>query len=238
MRQGVGGAVLTSTAAQAIQSAQNRIAQLEQQKAQEKALGKTDKHPDVVALQDEITTARAELNGVRQSGTGTGRDDLLQADSTYRQRVQDRDQARARIRTLQAAEGQARAQIGQYQSRVDAAPMVEQDLASVDRDVTLERVRYSDLKTKYDNARSAEDLARKQGGERFSVLYPAYPGRPENPAQQAKLFLMSLAVGMMLGAALVVGREFLDRSVHDARALQSEFEIPVLGEIPRIHGAA
>ncbi len=238
MRQGVGGAVLTSTAAQAIQSAQNRIAQLEQQKAQEKALGKTDKHPDVVALQDEITTARGELNGVKQSGSSTGRDDLLQADPTYRQRVQDRDQARARIRTLQAAEGQARAQIGQYQSRVDAAPMVEQDLASVDRDVTLERARYADLKMKYDNARSAEDLARKQGGERFSVLYPAYPGRPENPAQQAKLFLMSLAVGLMLGAALVVGREFLDRSVHDARALQSEFEIPVLGEIPRIHGAA
>jgi capsular polysaccharide biosynthesis protein len=42
----------------------------------------------------------------------------------------------------------------------------------------------------------------------------------------------------MLGAALVVGREFMDRSVHDARALQNEFEIPVLGEIPRIHGAA
>ena len=37
----------------------------------------------------------------------------------------------------------------------------------------------------------------------------------------------------MLGAAAVIGREFLDRSVHDARALQSEFEVPVLGEISR-----
>ena len=34
--------------------------------------------------------------------------------------------------------------------------------------------------------------------------------------------------------APAVGREFLDRSVHDARALQNEFEVPVLGEIPRI----
>ena len=41
----------------------------------------------------------------------------------------------------------------------------------------------------------------------------------------------------MLGAAAVVGREFLDRSVHDARVLQSEFEVPVLGEIPRIHAS-
>ena len=36
----------------------------------------------------------------------------------------------------------------------------------------------------------------------------------------------------------VIGREFLDRSVHDARALQNEFEVPVLGEIPRIHAVA
>jgi capsular polysaccharide biosynthesis protein len=42
----------------------------------------------------------------------------------------------------------------------------------------------------------------------------------------------------VLGGALVVGRELMDRSVHDARALQSEFEVPVLGEIPKIHGAA
>ena len=238
MRQGIGGAAMTSTAAASIQGAQARIGLLQQQIAAEKATGKTDKHPDVISLQDEIANARAELNGVKQGGSGNSRDELLLADPTYRQRVQDRDVSRARIRSLQGAEGQARAQIGQYQTRVDAAPMVEQDLASVDRDVNLERDRYKDLKTKYDNARSAEDLARKQGGERFSVLYPAYPGRPATPGQQIKLFLMTVALGFMLGAALVVGREFMDRSVHDARALQSEFEIPVLGEIPRIHGAA
>jgi capsular polysaccharide biosynthesis protein len=50
--------------------------------------------------------------------------------------------------------------------------------------------------------------------------------------------MMSLALGLALGAGLVIARELLDRSVHDARALQNEFEIPVLGEIPRIHGAS
>ena len=41
--------------------------------------------------------------------------------------------------------------------------------------------------------------------------------------------------GPRAGRAAAVGREFLDRSVHDARAL-NEFEVPVLGEIPRIPG--
>jgi polysaccharide chain length determinant protein (PEP-CTERM system associated) len=234
MRQGAPGA--TSTGATAINGAQARIALLQQQLTQERALGKTDKHPDVVALQDEINNARAELNSAKP--TGGSREELLQADPMYRQRVQERDLSRARIRTLQAAESNARAQISQYQSRVDAAPMVEQALVPVTRDVELERERYKDLKTRYESARLNEDLARKQGGERFTVLYPASPGRPENPLQRLKLFFMPVALGFMLGSALVVGREFMDRSVHDARALQNEFEIPVLGEIPRIHGAA
>ena len=150
----------------------------------------------------------------------------------------DRDAARARIRTLQAAESQARAQIASYQSRVDATPMVEQDLAPLERDAELERDRYKTLTLNFEAARSTEDIARKQGGERFSVLYPAYPGRPSNPGLPIKLFVMALAAGCVLGGGLMIGREFLDRSVHDARALQSEFAVPVLGEIPRISGAA
>lgn len=237
MRQGTGGAAITSTAAASIQSAQQRINQLQQQLAQERALGKTDRHPDIVALTEEISNAKVELGSVKQSGGGTNRDEMLNADPIYRQRVLDRDNARLRIRTLQAAEGQTRAQISQYQSRVEAAPMVEQDLSAVNREYDLEKMRYAELKKQHDNARSAEDMARKQGGERFSVLYPAYlPESPETP-NQPKVLLMALALGLVLGAGLVVGREFLDRSVHDARALQSEFEIPVLGEIPRIHGA-
>jgi polysaccharide chain length determinant protein (PEP-CTERM system associated) len=237
MRQGIGTAPLTSAVQDQIRALQTRIAGLQQQLAQEKALGKTDKHPDVVSLQSDIEAARAELNASKQPA-GNNREQLLLADPVYRQRIAERETSKQRIRTLQAAESQARAQIASYQSRVDAAPMVEQDLASVTRDVELERERYKTLKGNYDSARSAEDLARKQGGERFSVLYPAYPGQPANPGQPIKLFAMTLAFGFVLGGVLVVGREFLDRSVHDARALQSEFAVPVIGEIPRIHVAA
>jgi hypothetical protein len=92
--------------------------------------------------------------------------------------------------------------------------------------------RYEDLSAKHQNALVNEDIARKEGGERFVVLNPApLPSRPDSP-DLLKLMLMSLGIGFGLGTAAVVGREFLDRSVHDARVLQSEFEVPVLGEIP------
>ena len=42
--------------------------------------------------------------------------------------------------------------------------MVEQDLASVKRDVELERTRYMDLKNKHASALLAEDLVAQTGG--------------------------------------------------------------------------
>ena len=111
-------------------------------------------------------------------------------------------------------------QIGHYQSRVDAAPMVEQELTSLTREYGLEKIRYADLTTRHQQASIAEDLTRKQGGERFSVLFPAnLPTRPQKP-NQLRILAVAIAASLVLGAAAAVGREFLDRSVHDARALE------------------
>ena len=114
---------------------------------------------------------------------------------------------------------------------------MEQELETLKQDHDLERTRYQDLSAQHQRALLPEDFTRKQGGERFVVLNPAaLPTRPDSP-DLMKLMLLSLAIGLVLGSGAVVGREFLDRSVHDARVLQNEFEVPVLGEIPRIHAA-
>ena len=185
MRSGIGtGTEMTTAAMEAAKAAQKRVEDLEAQLNADRALGYTDKHPDVVRLQ--------------------------------------------------AASSVAQRQIGEYQNRVEAAPVVEQELAGVQRDYDAERVRYAELTTRFNNAKVAEDMARKQGGERFSVLYPAnLPDAPYEP-QPLKIMALAIVAGLVLGAVAALGREFLDRSVHDSRALQNEFEVPVLGEIPRI----
>jgi polysaccharide chain length determinant protein (PEP-CTERM system associated) len=233
MQQGVGAASLTTSGAAALQSAQKRVDDLEAQLAADRALGYTDKHPDIERLQREIRQARTDLDASKVTPVAN-REDTLKADPMYRQKVQERDMARLHVRELQAASSSSQRQIGEYQNRVEAAPVIEQELTSLDREYSLEKARYTDLNTRYNNARMAEDLARKQGGERFSVLYAAnLPDSPIEP-QPLKIMALALVAGFVLGAGAALGREFMDRSVHDSRALETEFEVPVLGEIPRI----
>jgi uncharacterized protein involved in exopolysaccharide biosynthesis len=235
MRQGVGGSAITTAGASAIQLAQSRINQLQQELMQGRALGWLDKHPEIVRLETELKAARSEL-AAAQNNNGAG-PEYLQNDPMYRQKLAERDQTKIRIRGIERELGLTRSSIGQLTRRVEAAPMVEQDLTSLVREHELEKRRYEDLSSKHQNALMAEELARKQGGERFSVLYPAtLPVAPEKP-NIVRLLIMSVVLGFALGAGLILLREFMDRSVHDARGL-TEFDIPVLGEIPRIHGAS
>jgi polysaccharide chain length determinant protein (PEP-CTERM system associated) len=233
MRQGSGVEGMTTSSLQAAEAAQKKVDDLQAQLSSDRALGYTDKHPDVIRLQEEIKQAKAGVVASK-SNQPSNRDEMLKADPIYRQKIQERDMARLHIRELQNASAAAQRQIGEYQNRVESAPVVEQELASLEREYTLEKARYADLNTRYQQARVAEDVVRKQGGERFSVLYPAdLPKTPIEP-QPLKIMAMAIVAGLVLGAAAALGREFLDRSVHDTRALQNEFEVPVLGEIPRI----
>jgi len=230
MKQGTGSEAFTASGVAAVQAAQKRINDLQQQLTTARAQGYTDKHPEIVTLQEELKHANAALADARGSDGGTA---ALQADPMYRQKLTERDTIKLSIRDLQRSSQRVQAAIGQYQSRVDAAPMVEQELASLTREYEFEKSHYADLTSRHQQASMAEELTRKQGGERFSVLFPAnLPSRPQKP-DQLRIMAVAIAGGLVLGAAFAVGREFLDRSVHDARAL-NEFEVPVLGEIPRI----
>jgi polysaccharide chain length determinant protein (PEP-CTERM system associated) len=197
----------------------------------------TDKHPEIQILEEELKTARADAAAMK-SQPESARQATLAGDPAYQQLAAERAQTLLRIKALQRAEAQFSADIGRYQRRIEAAPMVEQELASTQREYDLEKENYRQLSEKHSAALVQEQIARSRGGERFSVLNAAYlPQSPDSP-KRARLLLMALGLGAALGGVLAFGREFLDRSIRDPRKLQEEFDVPVLAEIPRIRGAA
>jgi len=217
------------------EGAQMRVQSLRRELANAQ-LNYTDKHPEVVRLKEELATAEKAAAAERLRPAG---DRLagLQTSPEYRQLVKDREAAKLRIGELQRQQRDASGQINLYQARVESAPRVEQQMVSLEREYALEKSAYTDLTQKKQAALLNEELQRKQGGEQFAVLVPAsMPSEPFQP-KPMKVLLMALAAGLVLGAGGVLGREYLDRSVHDARGLRDEFELRVLAEIPRIDPA-
>ncbi len=196
----------------------------------------TDKHPEVQRLEDELKAARAEAAADRQR-PAADRLAQLQLDPAFRQLTADREMARLRIREMERGESDLRQQIALYQSRVEAAPRVEEELAGVQRDSDLEKQQYSRLSEKLHAATMAESVERDRRGEEFTVLYPAsLPSEPIKPIPW-RVMLISVVAGVCLGCGATFAREYLDRSIHDVRDLKDELGLPVLGEVARIEPA-
>jgi uncharacterized protein involved in exopolysaccharide biosynthesis len=224
-------AVGSTAGAPVTTSPQSRLLTLQRELAV--ARGKyTAKHPEIQHLESEIEMTRAEIAAAKQQPGD--RDEVLSGDPAYQQLEAERNLVQLRIRALRRAEGQLQSDISRYQQRVEAAPMVEQQLASLQRAYDLEKENYKQLSEKHGAAVVQEQIERGRDSERFSILYGAYlPDSPESP-NRGRILLIALALGLALGAGAALGREFVDSSVRDARMLQSEFDVPVLAEIPHI----
>lgn len=192
----------------------------------------TPKHPEVQRLEEELAIARRDAAAAKEPNAD--RQSQLVLDPAYRQLMGDQQVGQLRIRDLRRSETDIRRQIGVYQARVEGAPRVEQQLASVSRDYELEKQNYSRLSEKLQQATMNETLARNRRGEQFTVLYSAsFPTQPTKPIPW-RVMLISIVAGMCVGGASMFGREYLDRSVHDVRDIKDEFDVPVLGEVTRI----
>jgi succinoglycan biosynthesis transport protein ExoP len=230
MRAGVNSDVAPGAAAPLAPST-SRLVSLERELAAARA-NYTDKHPEVIRIQDELAKARAEATADAQKPE-SDRVAALRLDPGYRGLLNEREQIRLRIADGQRRQAAIQSQIGMYRARVDAAPRVEQQLQTLTREYDLERGQYSTLTSKLHDAQMAESLVRNQGGERFTVLaHASLPTDPSSP-NIPRLMIVVLLLGACLGGGLALGREYLDRSIYDSRAL-NDLELPVLGEIPRI----
>jgi polysaccharide chain length determinant protein (PEP-CTERM system associated) len=212
--------------------ASDRVATLEAELAVARGMY-TAKHPEVQRLEAELKTALQEVVAP-QPRPNVDRKARLQVEPAYRQLLADREVTTLAIRELERGALTIRGQIGDYQGRVEAAPMVEQQLASVQREYNLAQQQYSEASAKLAMASLAENVARNRDAEQFSMLYPAaLPSEPVSPIPM-RVMLIAIVAGLCLGAALALAREYLDPSVHSTRDLAYEFDVPVLGEVAHV----
>jgi len=138
------------------------------------------------------------------------------------------------IADLTKRQAQIQNQIGLLQARVQASPVVEQQLKEMTRNYQSALEFYNELLKKSNNSEMAKDLQHQQEGEQFRVLDP--PSLPVKPSFPKKEYFLGggFGAGLALGLGILALIAFSDKSIHTERDVELCLQLPVLGLIPNL----
>src|SRR5262249_33265924 len=209
----------------------------------------TERHPDVRKLKQEIARTEklreqltAELNSGSEQDSNAGsevtKDDLADANTPEMMQLDSQLKAnQIEIANRQRAIDATERQIGAYQARLNQAPVREQEYVDITRGYDQSKANYDSLLKKKNDSELATNLELRQQSEHFRVIDPpSLPQKPYSP-NRMKLCAMGLGIGLVLGAGLAWGSEFLDDRVYDEEQLKKLLPVGILSEIPSITNA-
>ncbi len=191
----------------------------------------TDDYPDVVSVRRKIRDLRHQMAQAPVASAGGGTT-VSHADSpeTQRLRLQLRsmDMGIAQKKKDQAA---LQGQIGLYQGRIAASPMVQEQFKNLTRDYQTAQTFYEDLLKKMNDSKMARDLESRQEGEQFQIMdaanLPDAPTSPKRPVFAAGGMLL----GLLLGAGIIGLIEYRDTTLRSERDIWAFTKLPTLATI-------
>jgi len=141
---------------------------------------------------------------------------------------------RLEIQNLSKDEKRLKDEVDQYQSRLNATPVREQQLAGILRNYEQLKQDYLDLLAKESQSQMAADLEKRQEGQQFRLIdRPSLPTVPSSPSR-TKISLGGAAGGIGLGLAIAFLMDIKDRSFHSEEDLSQLFALPLVVGVPLI----
>jgi polysaccharide chain length determinant protein (PEP-CTERM system associated) len=202
----------------------------------------TPDHPDVIAISRKIANLREEIAheaSVKPETKPSAAASAARPDTPQVQQL--KAQLHATQQSLSAAkQEQARigGQVRNYEERIEASPMVEQEYKQVTRDHETALQFYNALLTKMNESTMATDLERRLQGEQFTVMDAA--NLPEQPTFPNRYIFAGggVAGGLILGLLIVALLEFRDTSLRNERDVWAFTKLPTLAIISEIDALA
>jgi polysaccharide biosynthesis transport protein len=201
----------------------------------------TDQHPDVRKLKDQIAKTekmRNELIADLKNKPQTDDSATTSADNTLSgPTAQLQGQLRANqieIDNRERSIESLKSRVNDYQGRLNAEPVREQQLADLTRGYDQSKANYDDLLKKRNESAMATSMELLQQGEHFRMLDPpSLPQKPDFP-NRLKFCGIGLGVGLALGLVVAGAFEMTDHRLYDEKEITSLLPVPVLSEIPDI----
>jgi len=193
----------------------------------------TPEHPDVIKAKAQIEDLKkrmAETPTPKSQPTGA---QLALREPPSIQQLRTRiKQDEFAIADLTKRQSQIQDQIRAVQSRLQASPVIEQQLKELTRSYQTASEMYNELLKKRENAAMATDLEHQQQGETFKVLdAPSLPSSPSFPKKT-----LFVGGGGGAGLALSLGILYLlaltDKALYTERDVELCLKLPVLASVP------
>ena len=214
----------------------------------------TPQYPAVVKLNEKIAQTESSLHGLQtwrtngaQASGARGSDDqtspssgsppplIAPDDDISLGQLRGQLQAnRLEIENLTKDEQRLKNEVDQYQNRLNATPVREQQIAGILRNYDQLKQDYAELLAKESQSRMAGDLEKRQEGQQFRLIdHPSLPTVPSSP-NRIKISLGGVAGGIGLGLALAFLINFNDSSFHSEEDLSRSFALPLVVGVPML----
>jgi len=201
----------------------------------------TPEHPDVIKVKtqiDELNRKMAEAPAPKVPAPGAQA--ALREPPAIQQLRTRIKQDEFTIVELAKRQSQIQDQIRTLQGRLQASPVVEQQVKELTRSYQTASDIYNDLLKKRENSAMATDLEHEQQGENFKVLDA--PSLPTSPSFPKKIIFVGggLAAGFALSLGILYLLAISDKAMYSERDVELCLKIPVLTNVPsfdvRAHG--
>src|SRR6266700_353652 len=196
----------------------------------------TPEYPDVIKLKNSIEEVKKRLaEEPKTNPSGSGNTQASRSEPPQMQQLRAKlRQDELNIADLIKRQAQIQDRIGVLQARVQASPVVEQQLKEMTRNHQSALDFYNELLKKFNNSAMASDLQHQQEGEQFRVLDP--PSLPDKPSFPNKLTFLGggIGAGFALGVGILALIAISDTSIYTERHVELCLKLPVLGLIPNL----